>query len=151
MSETKSRKVSVQLSNELLKGLDAEVKRLKSLNPKSRVTRGDALRTLVLRHTRDYPLSEGERRKLYAEFLRESGPLKLQALGAMADKDYQRARKAYLRAAALELEALAVLEAPSEQTTANALVEIVFLVKKATGYRTLPDTPRIIVNKDMPT
>jgi len=151
MSESKSRKVSVQLSNELMKGLDAEVRRLKSLNPNSRVTRGDALRTLVLRHVKDYPLTDAERKKLHAEFLRESGPLKSQGMSALADKDYQRARKAYLHAIALEVEALAVLDNPTEQTTVDALIEIVIMLKKATGYKTLPDIPRISADREMPT
>ncbi len=55
------------------------------------------------------------------------------------DGDDRKARRAFLRAAALELEALAALEDPGESTTIGVLIEIVYLIKQATGYKSLPD------------
>ena len=78
---------------------------------------------------------------LYSELHEMAGPLKLKAGEQLALGKPHLARPLYLQAASLELEALALLDDPDEETVRSALLEILILLKDGTGYRHLPDVP----------
>ncbi len=50
-------------------------------------------------------------------------------------------RRVLLRSAALEIEALAMSESPTERAVLTTLIQTVRLLKDATGYKSLPDVP----------
>jgi hypothetical protein len=133
-------RVSVPLSPELEKIVDQEVTRLKALGPKLRITRSVAIQSLVRKHVRN--LQPSDIKALYDHYLREAGPLKLQATSRAALGETVPARQAALRAAAFELLALSTLENPEDNTIIQHLVEVVELTKQGTGYKALPDAGR---------
>lgn len=139
MAKKRSQRVSALLSSDLLQILDDEVIRLASLNPGSKLNRTDAFRAMILRHARDLP--SGSSMAVYREHKREAGPLKLHGMSMKIQGEERKARRALLRAAALELEALAALDEPSESTMIGALIEILGLIKQGTDYKSLPDVP----------
>lgn len=133
-----TRKVTVEVPASVVRTLDKQLRGLR--RRMSDVSRSDLIR-LALRRYVGPSLPKRDRRALYEELLRRSGVLKLNAKAHLADGRPHRARPLYLRAAALELEALVLLEDPGEDTLKSALLEILFLLKSGAGYSRLPDVP----------
>jgi len=133
------RKVSAGVTAATARRLDGEARR-RSRGRGEEWTRADLVRLAIARLL-EAELPDGEREALYRELLRTAGPLKLAAKGKLADGKPHLARPLYLRAAALELEALALLDDPGEDTLKSSLLEILVLLKNGTGYKHLPEVP----------
>lgn len=141
MMRKKSGKISLLLSKESLRGLNTEVNRVRKLYPGTVVSRSEVVREIISQ----YLLSQKEDRELEARThtsvvheateLRENGDI------AFTEGGYRRARKLFLQSAAKELEALSFIDDPDESIMRTTLIEVVVLLKKATGYTYLPDIP----------
>jgi hypothetical protein len=140
MPKKASSKVTVELSPELLAIVDEEVKRLKALGSKLRVTRPIAIQALVRRYTRN--LQPAELSAAYDQYIKQSSALKLKGGNHLALGETGPARQAFLHAAAFELLALSVVPDPTDAAVIKHLVEVVELTKDGTGYKSLPDAVR---------
>jgi metal-responsive CopG/Arc/MetJ family transcriptional regulator len=141
----KSGKVSLSLSRELIKELDAEVSRARKAKPGTTFSRSELIREVLAHFT---AASKEERRsetRTYESLVKEAHQLKERGNIAMSEGGHRRARKMFLQSAAKELEALALVDDPDfrkvEEMTKTALIEVVVLLKMATGYNYLPDVP----------
>lgn len=132
------KKVSVTLSERVLEWVDREV--LDTGRPRSEVLEDLASAAMARREILE--VRDPRRRvKVRDALLSQSEPLK-ELAAAYADLgELAAADAAYLLAAAKELEALAVLRDPSEETVRDKLIDVVTLIKKGTGYKHLPDVP----------
>lgn len=73
--------------------------------------------------------------------LREADWQKERGKAAEKAGDSAQAESAFLKAAAAELDALAVLGTGDDRSVMTAVVEVLMLLKRATGYSRLPDVP----------
>jgi len=141
----KQGKISLSLSRELIRELDAEVSRARKAKPGTTFSRSELIRDVLTHFTTS---SKEERRteaRTYESLVKEAYQLKERGNVAMSEGGHRRARKMFLQSAAKELEALAVMDDPDsrkvEAMTKTALIEVVVLLKMATGYSHLPDIP----------
>lgn len=140
-SKRKTVRVSVELDTDLARGVSEEMAWLKKSAP-GRATRAGAVRSVLQRQFRGMASSKRSREDLFQEILAEAVPLRDEG-SALLSKGYTKAaRRLLLEAASRELEALRVLDDPSEETLRSTLIAVVALLKDATGYRHLPDVPR---------
>lgn len=140
MAKKRPKTVKILLSPELEEIVDTEVIRLRSLNPKLRVTRAIAIQALVRGYYRN--LQPGDTKAAYEQYLKQSSVLKLKGGNHQILGETGPARRDLLRAAAYELLALSVLKDPPDSTVVRHLVEVVELTKEGTGYKSLPDAMR---------
>ena len=141
----KKGKVSLSLPRELIKELDAEVSRARRARPGSNVSRAEVIRAVLasfVNAAKEERRSEG---RTYESLVKEAHQLKEKGNVAMSEGGHRRARKMFLQSAAKELEALSLVDDPDlrkmEQMTKTTLIEVVVLLKMATGYNYLPDVP----------
>lgn len=132
------KKISVTLSERVLEWVDQEVQ--DTGRPRSEVLEDLANAAMARREILE--VRDPRRRvKVRDALLSQSEPLK-ELAAAYADLGERAAADAaYLLAAAKELEALAVLRDPSEETVRDKLIDVIALIKKGTGYKHLPDVP----------
>ena len=136
----KTDRVSLELDKDLARGVAAEMARMKKAEP--RVTRAAAIKAVLARQFRCTASSRRDKDEVAKEILRESGVLKEEGAVLMAKGRLADARRVLLAATIKELEALWVMDDPSEETLKSSLIEVVGMLKDATGYRHLPDVPR---------
>lgn len=141
----KSGKVSLSLPRELIKELDQEVSRARKARPGSNVSRSEVIREVLAHFTASSKEERRSESRTYESLIKEAFQLKEKGNVAMSEGGHRRARKMFLQSAAKELEALALVDDPDsrkvEEMTKTALVEVVVLLKMATGYNYLPDVP----------
>jgi len=140
--------MSLSLPRELIRELDAEVSRARKARPGSTVSRSEIVREILTHFT---SAAKEERRavkdepRTYESLVKDAFQLKEKGNVAMSEGGHRRARKMFLQSAAKELEALALVEdldsRKVEEMTKTALIEVVVLLKMATGYAHLPDIP----------
>ena len=132
-SKKKTEKISVELDRDLVRGVKSEMIRLKS--EPGRSTRAGAIRSILHKHLRSTSTLTKDVERVKLEILQEVKILKDEA------KDNVNGRKLLITAIMRELE-LWILEEPNEDQLKSSLIEIVGLLKDATGYRFLPDVKR---------
>jgi len=141
----KSGKISLSLPKELIRELDAEVSRARKARPGSTVSRSEVIRGVLAHFTSTAKEERRSESRTYESLIKEAFQLKERGNVAMSEGGHRRARKMFLQSAAKELEALALVEEPDsrkvEEMTKTALIEVVVLLKMATGYAHLPDIP----------
>ncbi len=137
MAKKRPVRVSVRLPAELLGVLDNEIIRLKALGTKSRVTREHAIQAIIQKCLLN--LQPHDVLPLYKEYLGQAGPLKLHAKKREGFGEIGSAKRSYLRAAAFELLAMSTLDEPDEITILKHLMEVLSLIQRGTGYKSLPN------------
>lgn len=137
----KSGKVSMVLPKDLLKELGAEVSRIRRARPGTNVSRSEVLRQIVAQHLETSKEERHLEERTYSTLIHEAAELKERGKTAMSEGGHRRARKMFLQSAAKELEALSLVEDPNEDTIRTTLIEVVVLIKSATGYAHLPEYP----------
>jgi metal-responsive CopG/Arc/MetJ family transcriptional regulator len=142
---SKKSKVSLSLPRELIRELDAEVSRAKRSRPGSNVSRAEIIREVLTHFVNGTKEERKSESRSYESLMKQARQLKEKGTAAMSEGGYRRARKMFLQSAAKELEALALVDDPDqrrvEEITKTALIEVVVLLKLATGYTYLPDVP----------
>jgi metal-responsive CopG/Arc/MetJ family transcriptional regulator len=141
-------KISLSLPRELIRELDAEVSRARKARPGTVVSRSEIVREILVHFTstaKEERRSAKDEPRTYESLVKEAFQLKERGNVAMSEGGHRRARKMFLQSAAKELEALALVEDMDsrrvEEVTKTALIEVVVLLKMATGYNYLPDVP----------
>lgn len=141
----KSGKVSLSLPKDLIRELDAEVSRARKSRPGTSVSRAELMRGILIHFIATAKEEKRSEARSYESLVKEAGHLKERGNTAMSEGGHRRARKLFLQSAAKELEALALVDDPDarkvEERTRTALIEVVVLLKMATGYAYLPDVP----------
>jgi hypothetical protein len=135
-------RISLTVDQRTAMKLDKEISEVRSRHPDVNPTRSSVARAILMRGLVRRASTKEERSEARASIKREAGILKLQAMNQSVMGDGEHARHLHLLAAARELEALAVMRSPDDQTVLSTLIEVVGEVKAATGYRSLPDVPR---------
>jgi len=133
-------KVTVDVHPSVVRALDAEAERLRKEWPDGNWSRSERIRTSLARSF-GKRISKKDRAALYEELRRKAVFMKLRGQNCLTDRKVADARDAYLQAASLELEALALLDNPDEATVLAALIGILALLKEGTGYMHLPEVP----------
>lgn len=138
-------KVSLSLPRELIRELDAEVSRTKRSRPGSNVSRAEIIREVLTHFVNGTKEERRPESRTYDSLMKQAVQLKEKGTVAMSEGGHRRARKMLLQSAAKELEALALIDDPDqrkvEEMTKTTLIEVVVLLKMATGYAYLPDVP----------
>lgn len=145
MSSKKPAKVTLSLPRNLIREIDAEVSRLRKARPGIPISRSGVMRE-ILAHWASLDREERSTEpRTYEGLVREATELKEKGNAALSEGGHRRARKLFLQSAVRELQALAILDDPDprrvEALTKTTLVEVVVLLKLATGYIHLPDVP----------
>lgn len=142
---SKKSKVSLSLPRELIRELDVEVSRAKKSRPGSNVSRAEIIREVLTHFVNDTKEERRSEARSYDGLIKQARQLREKGTVAMSEGGHRRARKMFLQSAARELEALALVDDPDvrrvEEMTKTALIEVVVLLKMATGYTYLPDVP----------
>ena len=120
-----------------MKLVDREVARKKRSTGKA--SRSEFLAELVRRYFLGQHGGAAELRRAHGEIRGFAARLKAHGDDIQERGDPQEARRAFLLAAAKELEALALVAVPDEKDMIGDLMEIISLLKKGTGYRHLPE------------
>lgn len=138
-------KVTLSLPRELIRELDGEVTRVRKARPGVPISRAGIMRTILAHWASLDREDRSTEPRTYQGLVKEAQELKEKGNAAMSEGGHRRARKLFLQSAAKELEALALVEDPDsrkvEALTRTTLVEVVVLLKMATGYNHLPDIP----------
>lgn len=143
----KSGRIALTLPRELLKSLGLEVAKVRKLMPGRKVSRAEVVREILANHLA-HSSTQPEDRSPEA-LSRQASELKEQAREAASHGSRRRSSKLLLQAAARELEALSMAdEGPDdkpqlrhEHAIKSTLIEVLVLLKEATGYKHLPDLP----------
>lgn len=143
-SRKKNKRVSIQLSRTLELALSRHLRVAHTQNPKLRLTEADVI-VDALCHTLGVG-SSGKKIQSRSLLLHQAATLKKRAFSSAKRRLTSKARILCALAAAREVEALATLnlsrcDSKTETAIQSALIEIIYLLKSSTGYRTLPDAP----------
>lgn len=133
------RKLTVGIQSSTVRAMDRRVAQLR----RERCgdwNRSDLVR-LAINRLLGSSLCRTERELICVELRKLAEPTKIRAIEHLAKGKPHLARAAYLEAASLELEALSLLDTPDERSIQSALIEILILLKKGTGYSHLPEVP----------
>ncbi len=145
MATKKLGKVNVALPRELIKELDGEVARIRRARPGLQVSRAGTIREILAHWASLDKEDRSTEPRTHEGLLREARELKEKGHAALSEGGHRRARKLFLQSAARELEALVVAEEHDprklEAVTKTVLVQVMVLLKLATGYKHLPDVP----------
>jgi hypothetical protein len=136
-----SGKVALRLSRQLLEALDAEVERVRGLRPELRPTRASVVRDCLRKTVLEPSEARWSHPEVWEALRQEADLLEAEADLLRSSSEEAAARSLYLQASAKELEALAILETPGEETILGSLLKAVLLIQKGTGYRRLPTIP----------
>jgi hypothetical protein len=134
----KSGKISVILPKAVLKEISLEISKIKKADPKSTISRSEIIRSAL--HIYMSPTNMREVRD-YTSLMKNAKELKKLAEEAIKDGSIRRAKKLYFQSASRELDAMSMVEDPDEKSIRSTLLEVVLLLKEATGYAYLPDVP----------
>lgn len=126
--------VSIELENSVIENIDTIVRNLKQSGHK--VSRTSICKELVSINFNKSYSSPTDQFMIHDILIKISSMLRDEAIG-----DKEKSSSLYLLAAVKELEALSVIDVKSENLIKSSLLQIVLLLKKATGYKTLPDVP----------
>ena len=141
MSKKRSATISVKLEPNLLDVVDAEVKQLMQTPTKHRVTRANAIHSLLSSyiHSDICNFQPSNFKFTYEQYVNQSNLLKIRGRNHQILKEYEKAKNMFLYAAALHLLALATLNEPLDSIIIKHLIEIVGLIQIGTGYKSLPE------------
>jgi hypothetical protein len=131
-------KCEVRLSSTLLTLIDSELKRTPGRSPDGRAK---LIQEIVRKHFRTQLKTQASMNKAHRELCKESRLLKNKAVSLISEQRMQEASRALLHAASKEIEALSIADLNEESTIISCLVEVIQLIKEATGYKHLPDIP----------
>jgi hypothetical protein len=140
MNIKKFSRISVQVHPKVLKDLESFVAKTNKPIKKIKVTKSDVVREAIISYVKggSSPLDED---RTHDSLLRKSRSLKKDGVEAKYSGSKRRSRKLFLAAASKELEALSILDEPSESILRSTIIEVLLLLKEATGYRRLPEVP----------
>lgn len=133
---SKTKRISLNLPENVYKALEKETRQRNKTG--KRVTGPTILRDIVTRHLLGSNGSPAEKMQVYHDMMKEVLILKDTVVEELSRKS-AKSRKPALKAAALKIQALSLMEKPSEEVTLKILIGVVFLLKCATGYKRLPD------------
>lgn len=137
----KKPRVKITLTPDLVSGLDQEIRRIRARYPTTKPTRGsvgqDLLRKTLMRKVE----TKTDRATAYKAILKEASIMKLRAMKERSLGNVFESQRFWLMAAAYELEALAVIGTQDEPTIQSTLIEVLGMLKAATGYKHLPEVP----------
>jgi len=131
----------LSLPEEIASGLDKEIRKLRKRHPGVHPTRASITLALIKSGLLRRVDTKEERNESYKLIVREANIFKNRGKEAMKAGDDVGARALYLKAAAAELDALSVLGTNDEVATKTVVIEMLLLLKAATGYKHLPEVP----------
>jgi hypothetical protein len=141
-AKQKSNRLTLLLNNDIIAALDREIRRIKKIHPGVRPSRTSVARGLLHRSLSGRNAStRPERLTAYKSLMLEAKQWEEKAV-YYRNSDHQAvAKSAFLMAAAIQLEALAVLQGPTETAIMSTLIESIGLIKAGTNYKNLPQVP----------
>ncbi len=141
MAPKNRNEVRLRLPKDAMSVLDTEVLRARARGSKKRATRSSVAEEIVRDRLFRSGLAPKDGDALHVRLLADAAVVKSVCAEARRSGDSKTARRAALIAAALELEALAAMDSPSEGAVQSTVIEAVCLIKEASDYARLPDFP----------
>ena len=140
----RKKRLTLELPDALASSIKQNLKRVQKLDPDADVTEVDVI--LDALHHVFAVGSERSRSKTRQMLLDKAASHKKKASENLSKGYTSKARSGFLLTAAMEIESLASMNLSrsnreTEEAIKSTLVEVVLLLKAATGYKSLPDLP----------
>ena len=139
MKKSASEKITILIGQELSKQLSRALISIRKVRANPKITRPQLIREILNCYTtQQEPTSKED---AYEIIMKGSIEYEKGGMEALVQGSQERAKKMFLLAAAREIEALAIVDKPSENAIRSSLVRVVMLLKSGTDYLRLPDIP----------